>query len=99
MPIISVFFGIVIRIYHNDHNPPHFHAVYGNYNAAIAIHAFYGEFKIIVEIKTGKILGGKFPPKALKLIEEWRKKHVFEINSAWTTAMLMKAPKRIRGLE
>ncbi len=86
MPIISVFFGIAIRLYHNDHNPPHFHAS-------------YGDSEVIIEIKTGKILSGKLPPRGLKLVEEWRKKYVIELNSSWNMAVAMKSPKRIKGLE
>jgi hypothetical protein len=37
MPEVSRFFGIVIRMYFNDHNPPHFHAEYGDYEALIDI--------------------------------------------------------------
>ena len=67
MPIVSVFFGIVIRLYHANHNPPHFHASYGEHEA-------------IIEIKSGKLLGGKLPPKGQKLVEEWRKMHIVELN-------------------
>jgi hypothetical protein len=86
MPIISVFFGIIIRLYHGDHNPPHFHAIYGEYEA-------------IIDIKTGKIIEGKIPLKAQKLIEEWRKLHISELNSGWLAASSMKMPKKIKGLE
>lgn len=86
MPIISVFFGIVIRLYHGDHNPPHFHAS-------------YGEFEAIIEISTGKVIQGKLPPKGKKLVEEWRKKNQKALSSAWTAAVSMKMPKKIRGLE
>jgi hypothetical protein len=48
MPVISAFFGIIIRIYHSDHNPPHFHAQ-------------YGEHEVIIEIKSGRVLNGKIP--------------------------------------
>ena len=81
-----IFFGIVIRPYHGDYNPPHFHAT-------------YGEFEAIIEIKSGKIIQGKLPPKAFKLVEEWRKKYLSELNSAWVAVAAMKAPKRIKGLE
>lgn len=86
MPIISIFFGIVIRLYHGDHNPPHFLAT-------------YGEFEVIIEIKSGKILEGKLPTKAIKLVEEWRKKNQSNLNLAWTAVSAMKTPKRIKGLE
>jgi hypothetical protein len=83
---VSVFFGIVIRLYHADHNPPHFHAT-------------YGEFEAIIEIKSGKLLGGKLPSKGQKLVEEWRKLHISELNLAGNAVGSMKTPKRIKGLE
>ena len=86
MPLISLFFGISIYMYMDDHNPPHFHATYGEYEA-------------VFEIKTGKLIGGNLTPKARKLVEEWRKKHLAELVAAWNAVALMKAPKRIKGLE
>lgn len=41
MPIISRFLGIVIMMYWNDHNPPHFHAKYGEYEVTISMNGFY----------------------------------------------------------
>ena len=60
MPVISNFYGIVIKIYftQSEHNPPHIHAIYGEYMSA-------------VNIKTGKVLEGDLPNKALKLVTEW----------------------------
>ena len=60
MPILSRFYGIVIRMYFQqaEHNPPH-------------VHALYGEDMAAVEIKTGMILEGYLPPKALALVREW----------------------------
>ena len=52
MPEISRFFGIIIAIYYNDHNPPHFHAKYGEHEA-------------LVEINNGKVIAGKLPQRAL----------------------------------
>ena len=50
MPVVSQFLGITIAMYWNEHNPPHFHAK-------------YGEYKIIVDIKSG-VIEGKFPKRA-----------------------------------
>ncbi|MBQ6654688.1 MAG: DUF4160 domain-containing protein [Erysipelotrichaceae bacterium] len=60
MPVLSRFYGIVIRMYFQqaEHNPPH-------------VHALYGEDMAAVEIKTGVILEGYLPPKALALVREW----------------------------
>lgn len=60
MPIISRFYGIVIRMYFQqaEHNPPHIHAIYGDDVAEI-------------DIRTGDIIEGELPPRALSLIREW----------------------------
>jgi hypothetical protein len=62
MPEISRFFGIVIRIFFNDHEPAHFHAI-------------YGEFEALVEIETFAIYRGKLPQRALALVLEWATVH------------------------
>ena len=86
MPIVSLFFGIIIRIYHDDHNPPHFHVEYGEYTA-------------VIEIASGKILFGELPRQARKLIEKWRQKRKGEILKAWADAISGKTPARIKPLE
>ena len=60
MPVLSRFYGIVIRMYFQqaEHNPPHIHAIYGEDMAAI-------------DIQTGEILEGYLPPKALSMVREW----------------------------
>lgn len=60
MPTISRFYGIVVRMYFlpSEHNPPHIHAIYGENAASI-------------EIKTGAIIDGYLPGKALSLTQEW----------------------------
>ena len=60
MPVLSRFYGIIIRMYfqQSEHNPPHFHAIYGEDMAAICI-------------KDGKILEGHLPKIALEMVLEW----------------------------
>jgi hypothetical protein len=58
MPEICRFYGIIIKMFFNDHFPLHFHAEYGNYRAMISI-------------ETGEILEGEMPNKQLKLIQAW----------------------------
>jgi hypothetical protein len=72
MPEISRFLGIVIRMYYADHAPPHFHAEYGDY-------------EISVEIETG-IVTGRFPPRALRAVMEWRNAHTVELLEDWSLA-------------
>jgi hypothetical protein len=62
MPEISRFFGIIVAMYYNDHDPPHFHVRYGGDRALIAI-------------DTLTVLEGRVPPRALGLIVEWGSLH------------------------
>jgi hypothetical protein len=85
MPIICRFFGIIIFIYWKDHSPPHFHAK-------------YQDQEITMDIKTGKI-NGNISKKAIKLINEWRKKHIDELLNDWDLAESNKILKNIEPLE
>jgi hypothetical protein len=70
MPIISVFFGIIIRMYHADHAPPHFHASYQGFEALIAIDG-------------GNVMAGTLPKKALRIVQEWSIVHKDELMANW----------------
>ena len=74
MPIISKFYGIIIKIYfaQNEHNPPHIHAIYEEYMSAI-------------NIETLEVLEGDLPDKALRLVREWMEKNKEEIMNIWNT--------------
>lgn len=72
MPTLSVFFGIYIRIFFEDHNPPHFHAEYNEDQAQIAI-------------DTLAIIKGSLPPRALALVIEWAVQHQDELRTAWNS--------------
>jgi len=67
------FFGIVIAMFFDDHNPPHFHARYGSYSITIKIEDF-------------AILEGHLPPKALGLVIEWADIHKEELFKDWELA-------------
>ena len=58
MPEICRFYGIVIRMYYEDHNPPHFHA-------------FYGDDEAWINIKTSAVFSGSLPARALGLVIDW----------------------------
>lgn len=62
MPIISCFFGIYVRMYFDDHAPPHFHVEYQGHEALIAI-------------ETGEMIEGRLPKKAAKLVRDWCLEH------------------------
>ena len=58
MPEISRFYGLVIKIFYDDHNPPHFHAE-------------YGEYEVLINITTLAIMSGRVPARALGMVTEW----------------------------
>jgi hypothetical protein len=74
MPEICRFYGVIIYIYYNDHQPPHFHAVYGEHEALIAI-------------DTLTLFAGYLPPRALGLVIEWASLHQKELDNVWKQAM------------
>ncbi len=70
MPVISSFYGILIKMYFGDHLPPHFHAEYVEHTAQISINNL-------------GILQGYLPPKALALVIEWASIHLEELMQNW----------------
>ncbi|HET7321336.1 MAG TPA: DUF4160 domain-containing protein [Longimicrobiaceae bacterium] len=86
MPEISRFFGIVIRMYFLDHDPPHFHASYGGREAQ-------------VRIDPVGLLSGTLPPRALALVVEWTTLHQSELLENWRRLHADEAPQRIEPLE
>ena len=84
MPSVSMFFGIVIYLYWDDHNPPHFHAVYQGYEASFDL--------------TGNLLEGDMPAKQRKLIAAWAEIHSEELEANWNLTRNDEAPYRIEPL-
>ena len=72
MPTISMFYGIVIRMYYDDHNLPHFHA-------------FFGEYEAIFNFEGGKI-DGEMPNSKIKLITAWALIHREDLMANWELA-------------
>lgn len=70
MPEISRFLGIVILMYFNDHDPPHFHVQ-------------YNEFRAIIEIETLAVRDGHLPGRVLGLVVEWAELRRGELLSNW----------------
>ena len=83
MPRLSEFYGIAIYMYFNDHNPPHFHAIYAEYEA-------------LVRIDDGSILGGDLPNTAARLVEQWRQLHEYELATNWRHA---REPSALTSIE
>ncbi len=86
MPIISKFYGIIIRMYNNgEHNPPHFHAEYQGYNACFDLE--------------GEILNGQMPKTQSRLISAWVELHRKELIANWSLAINEKPLYRISPLK
>jgi hypothetical protein len=76
MPVISMFYGIVVLMYFFDdkrHKMPH-------------IHAQYGEEEAVVSIPEGNVLAGTLPPAKLKLVLAWIEIHKDELLANWRLA-------------
>ncbi|WP_044408659.1 DUF4160 domain-containing protein [Thiomicrospira microaerophila] len=86
MPILSVFFGIVVRMWHDDHPPPH-------------IHVEYQGFEGLVEIKTGEVKEGRLPRKVANIVKEWCLEHQQELMANWCKAQNLQTLERIRGAD
>lgn len=85
MPEISRFYGIVIKMFYNDHAPPHFHAEYGG-NV------------MIVAIETLGVIAGRLPPRATGMVLEWASEHQAELLKTWALALQMEPLGRIDPL-
>ncbi len=86
MPVISYFFGIYIRMYHDDHNPPHIHVEYQGHEA-------------LMSIKDGQVMVGKLPDKARKIVQEWMQTYQQELQDNWQRAVSLEPLLRIPGAD
>ena len=86
MPEVSRFFGIIIRMYFDDHPPPHFHAIYGNEEMQISIDPIV-------------ILYGRLPRRALSMVLEWAALHQRELMHNWQRLQENQATERIEPLD
>lgn len=88
MPTISMFFGIIIRMYYSpkEHNPPH-------------IHVYYQESSATINIETCEIIEGQFPLKQLKLVIAWIEIHKEELTADWKLCQNGEKPYPIEPLK
>lgn len=86
MPVISRFLGIAIYMYWNDHNPPHFHAVWNDY-------------EILIEIETARVIRGDMPPNKLKNIINWCNINKAKLLENWGLARNGEPLQKIEGLD
>ena len=86
MPVISIFFGIVVKMHYRDHNPPHFHAEYQGY------HGFFA-------ITNGRLIAGEFPKKLQAVLREWTLAHKRELLKNWELAQSRQPLIKIPGAD
>ncbi len=86
MPILSVFFGIMVRMWHDDHPPAH-------------IHVEYQGFEAFIDIETGTIVKGKLPGKVAAIIQDWCHTHRQELRDNWQRAQRFEPLERIQGAD
>ena len=81
MLIIARFYGLIIKMFfrNKEHNPPHFHALYGEY---------MGEF----DIRTLEMIQGDLPVRAISIVKEWAEIHQKELLEMWNTQNIKKLP-------
>jgi len=85
MPEISRFLGIIIRMYSDEHAPPHFHAYYQGYSASFSIHS-------------GQIIEGEFPITQTTFVTAWTLMHKKELMANWDALMKGKNSQKIKPL-
>lgn len=86
MPTISTFYGIMIQMFWGDHAPPHFHAL-------------YGEYEVLINIRTLEVIKGSLPRRALVLVLEWASQHREELIEDWTRCEMKQNPFKIAPLD
>ena len=86
MPEVSCFFGVSIRMYFDDHNPPHFHALYAGTEAEVGIDPL-------------TLLRGRFPRRALGMVMEWAAEHRQELLANWGLLHSEQTPRWIAPLD
>lgn len=81
MPVIARFYGLIIKMYFQqvEHNPPHFHVIYGEYAG-------------VFTIETCDMIEGDLPQKAQSMIKEWGLKYKTELLEIWKTQKFIQLP-------
>ena len=88
MPTISMFYGIIVRMYFapGEHPPPHFHV-------------YYAEYSAVVDIMTCEIIDGDLPRKQRHLVSAWAELHQEELMADWKLVMDGEEPFKIKPLQ
>ena len=86
MPTISIFFGLIIRMYYKDHQPPHIHVQYQNKNA-------------VFDIITGNMTEGNLPTTQLRYVQAWIEIHREDLFANWELCRNGENPFKIDSLK
>ncbi|MEX0738987.1 MAG: DUF4160 domain-containing protein [Pseudohongiella sp.] len=88
MPTISMFYGLIIRMYYapGEHPPPHFHVYYAGYRASI-------------RIKPAEVIHSDLPARQLKLVLAWAELHRDELMANWSLVMNGEQPFKVPPLQ
>ncbi len=86
MPTLSVFYGIVIQMFWREHPPPHFHAL-------------YGEYEVQIDLRDLSVLRGRLPRRAMALVLEWAAEHRDELMEDWNLCSQLQTPRPIEPLK
>ena len=84
MPTIAWFYGIMIQMFYDDHQPPHFHAR-------------YGRAKALVRLSDGAIIAGELPPTATRMVRQWALARNAELQDNWRRAHAHQPLEKIAG--
>lgn len=86
MPTVAYFYGIAIRMFFEDHNPPHFHA-------------YYQDGAALVRISDGEVFRGRISRTAARLVKDWAALHRAELERNWVLGQNSGTFERIVGLD
>lgn len=86
VPTIAYFLGISVRMFFNDHDPPHFHVRYQGFRARVSI-------------EDGEVTDGRLPPTVARILREWTALRKGELMRNWTAVRTDGQVERIGGLE
>ena len=79
MPVISRFYGIAVKMYFREHGVPHFHALYGEFNA-------------VFDLQTLEMVEGDLPQRATRMVKEWAQRYQAELLEMWRTQEFRQLP-------
>jgi hypothetical protein len=84
MPTIAYFYGVMIQMYYDEHEPPHFHARYGG-------------AKAVVRLSDGEIIAGELPPTAARMVRQWALARRNELQDNWHRARAHQPLEKVAG--